>query len=89
MNARMDEIDHLMADMVNQIRSDADGPKHSQKELVNTVPYQPSSDDLTSYDPSSHTRESSPGDSSDGYLVESNTKFSVEVTQKYSGITTR
>ncbi|KAI9764270.1 MAG: hypothetical protein M1840_008561 [Geoglossum simile] len=88
--ARMDGIDHLMADMVSQIGSKVDSPKYSQRELVNTAPDQPSSsDDLTSYDPSSHTRESSPGESSDGYLVESNTKFSVEVTQKYSPSTIR
>jgi len=90
MNARMDEVDHLMAKMATQVRSDVDNPKYSQKEQVNMVPDQPSSgDDLASYDPSSHTRESSPGDSSDGYLLESNTKFSLEVTQKYSGITTQ
>ena len=88
-NTGMEEIDHLMADTVNQFGSEADSLTYSSMGLTNQGMNQPTStDDLTSYD-LSHTRASSPGGSSDGYLMESNTKFSVEVTQKHSPRDTR
>jgi hypothetical protein len=84
MNARMEEIHSLMADMVNQMGSETDKVIYSPKGLVDQGLDEPSSaEDIASYDPS-HTRASSTGGSSDGYRLESNAKFSVDVTQKFS-----
>ncbi|KAI9779143.1 MAG: hypothetical protein M1839_007678 [Geoglossum umbratile] len=90
---RLDQVQSLASDTTNVTNQvdpeEEDNPTYSSNELADSTTDHPSStDDLTSYDPS-HTCASSPGDSSDGYLMESNTKFSVEVTQNYSPSATR
>ncbi|KAH0544406.1 hypothetical protein FGG08_001432 [Glutinoglossum americanum] len=84
MNARMEEIHRLMADMVNKMGTETDSFNYPPAGPMDRRLDQTSStEDLTSYEPS-HTRASSTGDSSDGYRLESNVKFSADVTQKPS-----